>query len=119
MTKRPTVVVFCEGSPGNPHDRFTVAAYRRAHATPTPAAALWIPLRSFGGIQLRPAEQIAPQPDGSTWLRFTLRCDWCRLDDEHKAEPGFIGALFTVFDSLWFSGTDAIEARELVRRVAP
>jgi hypothetical protein len=66
-------------------------------------------------VQLHPAEEFAPHPDGSAWLRFRLQCDWCGLNVKHKAEPGFIAALFAVLDSLWFSGQDEIEARELVQ----
>lgn len=113
MTELPVVVIFCEGSPDEPHPRFVIAVYRRAHATPTPTPALWTPRRSFGGRQLRPAEQSAPQPDGSMLLRFRLRCR-CGRNEKHKAERRFMVSMFAVFDSLWYSGRDTIEARELI-----
>jgi hypothetical protein len=111
----PVIEIFCEGPRDHPHDRFPVAAYRRAHAIPTPTPAAWTPLSSWRGVQLHPAEEIARHPDGSRWLRFRLRCDRCPLNEKHNAEPGFIAALFAVLDSLWFSARDEIEVRELVQ----
>jgi hypothetical protein len=112
----PVEEVYCKGPRDHPHDRFLVAAYERAHAVPTPTPAAWTPLPVFNGIPLQhPAEEIARHPDGSRWLRFHLRCDRCPLNEKHNAEPDFIAALFAVLDSLWFSGRDEIEVRELVQ----
>ena len=113
----PVIEVFCEGPRDHRHDRFLVAAYRRAHATVTARPALWTPLPSWRGVQLYPAEEFAPHPDESGWLRLHLRCRRCGLDAKHKAEPGFITTMFAVFDSLWLGGHGDIEVRGLVRRV--
>ena len=113
------IAVYCVGPLDAPHDRFIVAAYRRAHATPTPTPALWTPQRWWGGVRLHDPEQPAPQPDGSMWLRFVLRCDRCGLNEKHKAEPAFMVALFAEFDARWFSGRDEIEVRELMWACRP
>jgi hypothetical protein len=125
MTEPPVEEVFCKGPRDQPHERFLSAAFRRVHAVATPTPALWAPLPWWGGVQLHPVEEFAPQPDESRCLRFHLQCDWCLptgptrystgLNVEHKAEPGFIVALFAVLDSLWFSCRHEIEVRELVR----
>jgi hypothetical protein len=114
MTAPPVIPAYCGGPPGEPHARFIVAAYRRAHAIPTPAPALWTPLREFNGMRLHgDAERVLQHPDGSHWLQFHLWCEQCPFDGQYNAEPG--GVVFAVLDARWFSGRDAIEVRELDR----
>ena len=105
------IAVYCAGPLDVPHDRFIVAAYRRAHPTATSTPALWTPERVFGGTALQPVEHAVQRPDGSLSLRFQHWCDLCRFDGEYSAEP-FIGALFAVLDAAWFSGRAEIDARE-------
>jgi hypothetical protein len=114
VTEPPVIPVHCAGPPGAPHARFIVAAYRRAHATPTPTPALWTPLRWFDGTRLHDAERVLEHRDGSAWLQFHHWCDACPFDGQYNAEPS-IGALFAVLDAHWFSGRDGIEVREFDR----
>ena len=113
VTEPPVMPVYCAGPHGEPHDRFIVAVYRRAHATPTPTPALWTPLRKFNGMRLHDAERVLEHPDGSLWLQFHLWCEQCSFDGQYNAEPD--GILFAVLDARWFSGRDAIEVHELDR----
>ena len=129
VTELPVMPVYCQGPPeprytrfgallDEPRARFIVAAYVRAHATPTSTSALWMPERACGGVQLRPVDQVVPRPDGSLALRFHHWCELCRFDGEYNAEP-FTGAVFGVLNAAWFSGRTEIEVREFDRVCRP
>jgi hypothetical protein len=125
VTDPPVVVVYCEGqTPGDPHDRFIVAAYQRAHVTPTTTPALWAPLSQHAGIRLRAAERDVarwPTSKRTNEVQHRYRCDRCDYDELRNDDPRDVGRrMFAVFDGLGGACPDPLEisVRALVRLIA-
>ncbi len=120
----PVIVVYCEGPPNHPHDRYIVAAYQRSHTTLTPGPAGWLSLSHWGGIRLRKVEQrrYSTQPaftNRRAWLAYRFPCDWCTLDEIRVGDDGAGDKIYTVFDGLWGHGVKPLEisVRGLLREI--
>jgi hypothetical protein len=115
MTELPVIVVYCEGAPNDPHDRFIVAAYQRTHTTPTTTPALWTPLKVWNGRRLRKVEisRYDNRPDAPRrmWLGYRFPCDECQLDGLRVyGERDDVGdKIYAVFDGLWAHGSNPLE----------
>lgn len=114
MTELPIVVVYCDGSSGDPHERFIVAAYQRTHTTPTAGPAAWIPLPWWDGRQLGKVEVTRhddrPGAPRRMWLGFRFRCAWCPSDELHVVDDrGGAARIYAVFDGLWGHNVTPLE----------
>lgn len=121
----PTIVVYCEGPPGDRHDRYIIAAYQRRHANPA-ARSQWFPLDQWEGKRLRRVEQKGAAPSRSAfsgesrsaWLRYRFPCDVCGFNRVfNEDERNFGGRMFAVFDQIRSGGRAEVPVRELVRQI--
>lgn len=116
----PVIEVYCEGTKNVPHERFVIAAYRRAHANSEVVTA-WIALEWWKNHRLRKVE--LPRHDetyGRIWLSFQLPCRRCSLHEIRTSNDGtFAVRMYTAFDKLWSYGVDPLEisARGLLREL--
>lgn len=122
----PVIVVYCQGPPDDPHERYIVAAYQRTHTTPTTGPAAWTELTHWNGVRLRRVAirryDTRPEPlrRPGAWLGYRFRCSWCPLDEKRVADDRNIGdKIFAVFDGLWRRNVDPLEisARGLLREI--
>jgi hypothetical protein len=113
MTELPVIEVYCEGAKDVSHERFIIAAYRRAHLNPEFVTA-WIALDWWNNRRLRRVNLWRhDETYDRAWASFHLPCKRCSLHEVRVARPSgggsFAETLYTVFDKMWSSGVDPLE----------
>lgn len=112
MTDLPVIEVYCEGTKDAPHERFIIAAYRRAHLNPEVVTA-WIALDWWKNRRLRKTELLRhDETYDRAWLSFHLPCKRCSLHEIRTARPdgkGFAVRIYTMFDKVWAHGMPPLE----------